>query len=146
MLRSQDFCYNGWPILNSSLETAAFIIKQDYPDIPIGMIHGPYEMFSFLHGDRSHLLNPSNIDWHSFDCYGDYNYCGGFAGMENFYYSIPDQLNALKSELRYGQTLFLVPDAFSAGVSDEGMITRANQYASLAESEPLVTGLFPFIC
>jgi hypothetical protein len=87
------------------------------------------------------LRNPDGFDWFSFDCYGDFDNCDG--------HSIPAYLAHLKSTLLPGQHLFLVPDASSGPYNQwpdaATLIDRAYRYRDLAEAEPLVVALFPFL-
>jgi len=143
-----DKCKKGWNSLNANLATAAFIMKSDYPEVPVAMIHSLYELITAIQGKRA-IMNPANFDWHSFDCYGDFDSCG-IKGVGS--YSIPLYLDVLKKYLRPGQKLFLTPEAYLArtpvygqATSEEVLIYRAYQYEALAEQEPLVIGMMGFL-
>jgi len=143
-----DKCKKGWNTLNTNLATAAFVMKSDYPEVPVAMIHNVFELITAIRGKRS-ILNPANFDWHSFDCYGDFDSCG-IKGVGS--YSIPLYLDILKKYLRPGQKLFLTPEAYlpptpeyGHATSEEMLISRAYQYEALAEQEPLVIGMMGFL-
>jgi hypothetical protein len=143
-----DNCKKGWNTLNANLATAAFVMKSDYPEVPVAMIHSVFELITAVRGKRT-IMNPANFDWHSFDCYGDFDSCG-IKGVGS--YSIPLYLDILKKYLRPGQKLFLTPEAYlpptpeyGHATSEEMLISRAYQYEALAEQEPLVIGMMGFL-
>lgn len=135
-----------------NLDLVTKLIKQDFPNLPLATTLLPSDIMKLPNfpSFSEPVGIPPGFDWLGFDCYGDWNNCYG-SGI-----SITQLHNALKAQLRPGQKMFLVPDAFlyvdanykvgdtpsPSGVAS--LLTRVNNYYELAKNDPDVVAMFPY--
>ena len=128
--------YAGMPasVMKAQLETAATLIKKDFPNLPIALNESAYAL------DDSFEI-PQGYDWIGFDCYGSLESCG-----------IQSTVDLLKKKMTSTgkQRLFLIPDgvifsSIPADSNEEDRSSRLDEYVKIAVNEPSIIGLFPFI-
>lgn len=133
-------------------------MKAAFPTIPLSLNFANPELIDWHDAYLPKI--PSGIDWVGFDCYmdgspGTFDDCNGG-------YSIEDFVDSLKSKMSGAQKMFFVPPAFvyvetgSSGCPSPGapastgaksiaaLVDFLDEYRTLAENEPLVTGVFPY--
>ncbi len=130
---------NDWSVIKSDLERATSEIKKEFPNTPVYVNFLAPDARGFAFGPM-----PVNVDWVSFDCYGAWDNCSDLG------YSIPQELYALKQQMNSGQKIILVSSAFRASVpvwnlSDSELSLLADKYLNLAQTDPDIIGVFPFL-
>ena len=110
----------------STLETAAALIKATFPHTPTMVAEGWPAV-------TSSLQMPAHIDYYGFDQYGDFT-------------AIPALLEIVKSKLLPGQQVFLVPQNISnLNNTDAQVASWAYDYYHLALAEESIVALMVFL-
>lgn len=143
-------------------------LKDRYPDIPIMMIEAYPVVFASSSryianlnagGKVHHWRVPRGVDWIGADCYGDFNSCGqpltklrdGTLVRNG---SLKDLYDVVRSRLRAGQLMVLVPDArlvvsaHSRGLSKAAqtkLIRNIEKSVEMTHEHKLTIGVFPFL-
>ncbi len=139
------YSYRGnvsYSSMKSQLEQFGALIKRSFPNSALALTFTTNELSSYA---SMNGLIPKNYDWFGFDCYGAWDNCRG--------HSIPWYLQKVKASLGPNQRTFLIGDAniavYGGGApsADEqaALLSRAQNYVQLAESDPSVVAMFPFI-
>lgn len=125
-LLENDPYWNG--ISKSDLETVALLVKNTFPNTPT-MVVEAYPMIT------DNLQMPAGIDYYGFD----------YFGMPNGFTEIPRLLAIIKSKLRPGQQIILVPENILFNSTDAQVASYAYDYYNLALSEESVVGMEVFL-
>lgn len=128
--------------IKSDIEKVIGIIKADFPTIPVAV-------FFAIPCVTSDLIIPNGYDWVGFDCYQSFVDCG----QRDPHQSASWYATTLLSRMIPNQRLILAPDAWHKDPNhsypplpyQNELALRAEQYYSLALSEPRVIGMFNFI-
>lgn len=123
--------------IRPSIETVISMIKADFPATPVAVLFA-------VPCVTSDLIIPIGYDWVGFDCYGSFVGCGG-PGQ-----SVPWYATTLLSRMDPNQKMILAPDGTYSDTCpsplyQNELALRAEQYYSLALSEPRVIGMFTFL-
>ncbi len=134
------------PELLRKLETGARMVRETYPGIPIALGLGWWSLSPDLQGEWP-LTLPQGYDWFAFNCYGPFENC-----VPNRPTPVRELFNLLKSKLKPGQRIFLIPEGTDywaiynkQAFDPKELIPRADQYLELAVNEPVVIGYVPFL-
>ena len=134
------------PEFRRKLEIGAQVVRETFPGIPIALGLGWWSLSPDLQGEWP-LTLPEGYDWFAFNCYGPVEECIPGRPMP-----LRELFNILKRALKPDQRIVLIPPGTDFWTNDnnlpfneEDLVTRADQYLELAQSEPVVIGYVPFI-
>ena len=111
------------------LQTAVACIKADFPNIPIAVTFAAPSLTNFI----SSSWIPSNLDWISFDHYGNF---GAIAGL----------LSTIETYKQRNQKIFLTTQAWRGGDTDATVANWSYDYHDLYLSDPEIFGQLAFLC
>lgn len=124
--------------VHNILVHANSLIKQGFPDKPIGVILSGYSLFNRF------FSIPENYDWVGFDCYGNL-----FRSCDDR--SFTDQYRRLLDFMQPHQQLIAVPEAWAWDENldradwPDVLLARLRQHYEMALNEPRFIAFVPFI-
>ena len=118
----------------AQLQTAVACIKADFPNIPVAVTFDAPSVGNF----NSSSWIPSNLDWISFDQYGNF---GAIAGL----------LSKIETYKQPNQKIFLTPQGWlntgQAGAATDATVAGwSYDYHDLYLSDPEIFGQLTFLC
>ena len=113
----------------AQLQTAAGCIKADFPNIPVAVTFAYPSLTNF----NSSSWIPANLDWISFDQYGNF---GAIAGL----------LSTIETYKQPNQKIFLTTQGFRSGDPDATVAAWSYDYHDLYLSDPEIFGQLVFLC
>jgi hypothetical protein len=113
----------------SQLQTAVACIKADFPNIPVAVTFAYPSLTNFT----SSTWIPSNLDWISFDQYGNF---GAIAGL----------LSTIETYKQPHQKIFLTTQGWRSGDTDATVAGWSYDYHDLYLSDPEIFGQLSFLC
>ena len=99
------------------------------------------KVFDLVKGNYGAFVVPTGYDWVGVDCYGNFNSCGDGSQSVTWYY------DRIRDKLNPSQRMIIVPDGSSVSnpPSQEELVSRAEKYLALAQSDPSFVGAFTFL-